>query len=277
LQRPADAMSEPSPHTRVAWPVAAGALLVLVLGVLGGVMLLTRRDSAPPAAAPTAAPPAAAPTRGSLAVPTVIAAVPTVRTSSQVEAALEAPKPAATQSPSQAVAVPTSEALVSAMATSQARIAQQPATTGSIPAPQATNWWELQQSVEPSTSAELLRAYNLFWQVRAQALYELDSTQLAQVTAGPALEGEQRAIEQLKEKNQAQHVNVEHNPRILYASTDDAAIEDQYLSRSVLVDAESKQPLEPTPASTWRLAYRLRKIDGIWKVVDSVRVTYAQP
>jgi hypothetical protein len=272
LQRLDDAMSEPTPHARVAWPVAAAALLVLVAGILGGVMLLTRRDSTPLAAAPTAVAPTP---RATLPVPTVAAAAP-APTATQVPAEAATTRPPATQTPLPQEA-PTSEALVSAMATSQARLAQQPLTGSFIPTPQPNSWWELQQPVEASTRAELLQAYNQFWQVRAQALYELDSTQLGQVTAGPALEGEQRAIEQLKEKNQAQQVSVEHNPRILYASTDDAAIEDQYLSRSVLVDAESKQPLEPTPASTWRLAYRLRKIDGIWKVVDSVRVTYAQP
>ena len=123
----------------------------------------------------------------------------------------------------------------------------------------------------------MLLAYNQFWQVRAQALYELDASSLSRVMAGNLLEAERRAIDDLRAQNLAQHVDVDHNARVLHVTDDEAAIEDKYLSRTVMVDASSKEPLEPPPSVPWTLAYRLRKMDGAWKVVDSVRVRYAQP
>jgi hypothetical protein len=147
-----------------------------------------------------------------------------------------------------------------------------------LPTPTPTSWWDDERPVgDQALSNEVLQAYHQFWQVRAEALYELDASKLVGVTAGTLLEGERRAIENLRAQNQAQQVDVDHNARVLHATHDDAAVEDVYLSRTVRVDAESKAPLEPVPSASWRLAYRLRKLDGVWKVVDSVRVSYGQP
>jgi hypothetical protein len=143
--------------------------------------------------------------------------------------------------------------------------------------PYEVAWWEAERPVDEAASEQVLQAYNEFWQVRTQALLELDPSQLVHVTAGPVLDGERRAIETLRAQNRAQQVDVKHNARILYASADEAAVEDHYVSHTVLVDAASKVPVEPPPSTSWRLAYRLQKIDGVWKVVESVRVRYAQP
>jgi hypothetical protein len=235
-------MTERAP---VAWPIAAGGILLGVLVLVGAGFWFTRREPGPSATAPaTVSGPTAVPTprRVGLDAP---ATVPT-------PAGVGLERRFDEQVPMGVSSIPTSE-------------------------PYAPAWWEAERSVDAAASEQVLQAYNQFWQVRTQALLELDPSQLGSVTAGQVLDGERRAIETLRAQNQAQQVDVEHNARILYASADEAAVEDHYVSHTVLVDAASKTPIEPPPSTSWRLAYRLQKIDGVWKVVESVRVNYARP
>ena len=78
----------------------------------------------------------------------------------------------------------------------------------------------------------------------------------------------------MQSKHQAQQAVVEHDARVLYASADDAAIEDHYVSHEYLVDTTTNQPLEPAANELWQMAYRMRKLGGVWKVVDGVKVVY---
>jgi len=245
-------MTERAP---VAWPIAAGLILSGVLLLIVAGLFLTRRDAGEPVqvAVPTAA--AARPTAAAavqVAAPTADVARPTALTPVHVAEAGPVVAPTAVPTPAGVSAQPQGESV-------------------------AVAWWEAERPAEATLSEQVLQAYNQFWQIRSQALLELDPSQLVHVTAGPVLDGERRAIETLRAQNRAQQVEVEHNARILFASADEAAVEDHYVSHTVLVDAASKAPIEPPPSTSWRLAYRLQKIDGVWKVVESVRVRYAQP
>jgi hypothetical protein len=234
----------PSERPPVAWPIAAGTLLIGLLVLVAAGLWFTRREQVPSASAPATAPRPAALPRAA-ATPAVLAA--------------------------EAGAVARSQAVPTAVPTAVG--------VGHVPQsdPYVVAWWEAERPVEAGLSDQVLQAYNQFWQVRTQALFELDPSQIEQVTAGQVLDGERRAIEALRAQNRAQQVDIEHNARILYASADEAAVEDHYVSHTVLLDAASKAPIEPPPSTAWRLAYRLQKIDGVWKVVESVRVRYAQP
>jgi hypothetical protein len=249
-------MTQPPDRAPLAWPLAAAAVLVLVLALVGAGVVLTRRDPSPSTApglvAPTLTPRPPAPT------PPAVQTQPTAA-------------PPATAAPTGTAAALASEPKVEATPT--AALVQ--TFTVALPTPTPTGWWDDERPVgDQALSNEVLQAYHQFWQVRAQALYELDPSKLVSVTAGTLLEGERRAIEDLRAQNQAQQVDVDHNARVLHASAEESAVEDVYLSRTVRVNAESKERLEATPSTSWRVAYRLRKLDGVWKVVDSVRVTY---
>jgi hypothetical protein len=255
-------MSHPPERAPLAWPVAAGAVLVLVVALIGLGALLTRSDSSPAPDQPSQAVGTPRPTPLAAALATPAATNVSGPTSAAVEDKPGGNRPAA---PALATTPETKVALVGTFAAIQ-------------PTPTPSGWWNDERRFDDQAlSNEVLLAYNQFWQVRAQALYELDASSLSRVMAGNLLEAERRTIDDLRAQNLAQHVDVDHNARVLHVTEDEAAIEDKYLSRTVMVDASSKEPLESPPSVPWTLAYRLRKIDGAWKVVDSVRVRYAQP
>jgi hypothetical protein len=141
-------------------------------------------------------------------------------------------------------------------------------------APAVGDWWRTERPVEPQLMAEVERAYNRFWEVRSDALVNLQPEALVEVMDGDMLRRERAFIDELRAKNQAQQVVVEHDARVLYASADEAAVEDRYISREVLVDAATRQPLQAPANDLWQMAYRFRKIGGTWKAVEAVKVKY---
>jgi hypothetical protein len=132
-------------------------------------------------------------------------------------------------------------------------------------------------SPPPKNTADLLSplqkevadAYLRYWAVRTQAFYDLDPARLREVLAGAELARDEEDIRKLREQGRAADLDVELNFRILSATPAEATVYDEYLNRSVHLDAVTKQVL-PTkdPPTVLKVSFEMKKIDGAWKVVD---------
>jgi hypothetical protein len=259
----------------MAWPVAAGVVLVLALVVLGGLLLVGRGDREP--AAPVVAP---APTV--LVLPTPSSA-PTLVPAVQ-QAATRVPTLVSTAIPStstplaRATAVLASTPMPTAQASGGAQVVLANGTVQVLPAgvvvpsPTPGEWWDYQRPVEPPLAAEVEQAYYQFWEVRRQAWLDMDAAALGRAMGGVALQRDLAAMDQLRAQNRAQRIEITHHVSILHAAPDEAAVEDDYAWYVTNVHFESKEPVEPMTTGVWQLVYRLRKNEGVWKVVDSVRL-----
>ena len=126
--------------------------------------------------------------------------------------------------------------------------------------------------VDAALLDELQAAYSTFWDVRAEAAFNLDVSRLPEVMDGPALEREREQIADLEARGVAAVIEVEHEVGLLSLSPDEAELYDEYLNRSYLVDPATKEPVgAPEPEEVVKVSFRLKKIDGVWKVVDSER------
>jgi hypothetical protein len=279
-------------------------VLALVVMVLGG-LFLARRGEAPsttPSSAGIAStstvPARAAATPVLLTVaPTAIgnaptaATAPTPTTAATVLAAPTASKPTTASQPtaelthdsstpttaSQLTGEPTAEPTADPRAGAVlALVNGTPQVLGAgapLPTTPPVDWWNDVRPVQAGQADDIHRAFNRFWEIRVQANYDLNPELLTQVMAGAALQRERTAIDDLRAQNRAVQMSISHDISVLHVSPDEAAIEDDYTSDLTYVDAETKEPVRPTPIDKWEFAYRLRKLDGVWKVVDSVRLT----
>lgn len=116
---------------------------------------------------------------------------------------------------------------------------------------------------------EIVEAYLHYWEVRIQAYYDLDASLLPQVLSGPKLLREQEQMQEFREQGKAVKVDVEHHLLLVEVAPDRALVYDEYFNQSVFIDSATKEEL-PTkePPGTEKVSYEMRKIDGIWKVVD---------
>ncbi len=171
----------------------------------------------------------------------------------------------AVQTVAQGTAVPTPQSAPTAAAasTTAPATATPPAATATVPA------------VRVATSPlerEIEAAYQKYWDVRAEALYTLDPSRLPEVMAGAELERERQQIEELKVQGRAAKIDVEHRIAFVKVAETRAEIYDEYINKSYLVDAQTKQPIRtPGPGGIAKVSYQLQKIDGVWKVVDGTQ------
>lgn len=132
------------------------------------------------------------------------------------------------------------------------------------------------QAVAPTATQtveeEVREAYLRYWEVYAQALIDLDTAGLADVMTGPRLERALDEVEGLRNDGRAVRVVVENNPLVVEVENDEATVFDEYENSSYLVDPETKEPVDTPPnAETIRDTVTMVRIDGTWKVLDSVR------
>ena len=67
-------------------------------------------------------------------------------------------------------------------------------------------------------------------------------------------------------------IEAEHEVGLLSLAQDEAELYDEYLNRSYLIDPITHEPVgAPEPEEVVRVSFRLQRIDGVWKVVDSER------
>jgi hypothetical protein len=114
---------------------------------------------------------------------------------------------------------------------------------------------------------EIEQAYLHYWDIRTQAYLNLDTSHLGEVMAGAELDRMTQQVNGLKAQGHAVKVDVDHHYLIASRATDSAVVYDEYLNRSLYLDAATKQ-LIPTssPPATEKVSFDLQKVDGTWKV-----------
>jgi hypothetical protein len=126
--------------------------------------------------------------------------------------------------------------------------------------------------IDAALLEEVEAAYSKFWDVRTEAALNLDISRLPEVMAGPALEREQQQISDLQARGVAAVIEGDHEVGLLSLTQDEAELYDEYVNRSYLIDPVTRQPVgAPEPEETVKVSFRLQKLDGVWKVVDSER------
>ena len=116
---------------------------------------------------------------------------------------------------------------------------------------------------------EIAEAYLRYWQVRKEAYLKMDPALLEQVMAGDKLERERGYMEQLKSKGQGARIEATHKFVVVKATTDEAVVFDEYLNRSPLIDLATGNELPIGTPETEKVSVTMKKVDGVWKVVES--------
>ncbi len=125
-------------------------------------------------------------------------------------------------------------------------------------------------STTRSAKAELLAAYNRSWEVYADALRQLDASNLATTFAGNALKAAQDEVATQKARNQPVQISVDHRPRVLRITASEGLIEDNYRNHSVVLDPFTGAPAEPDPNEIVYQRQTLKRVGGTWKVVEII-------
>jgi hypothetical protein len=123
----------------------------------------------------------------------------------------------------------------------------------------------------PTVEEEVEAAYLRSWDVYAEAMLELDPGGLSDSYATPQLERTRADVLDRKSDGRPVRITVEHDYRIAELRDDSALVVDRYRNHSVLLDPDSKDPVEPDPNELIVEQYTLRKVSGEWKVVDIAR------
>lgn len=130
-----------------------------------------------------------------------------------------------------------------------------------------------QPTATPDPDAEVLAAYERYWEVYAEALRNRDDSRLEEVMTGPRLERGLAEIAALVADGRAVEQVVHLNPIIVEIVGDQAVVFDEYENYSYYVDPATHQPLRPTPSTpqVLRDTVTMHRIDGVWKVFDGIR------
>ncbi|MBE7518359.1 MAG: hypothetical protein HS107_03850 [Thermoflexaceae bacterium] len=130
-----------------------------------------------------------------------------------------------------------------------------------------------QPTATPEPEAEVLAAYERYWEVYAEALRNRDDSRLDEVMTGPRLERGVAEIAGLIADDRAVEQVVHLNPVVVEIVGDRAVVFDEYENYSYYVDPATHQPLRPTPSTpqVLRDTVTMHRIDGVWKVFDGIR------
>jgi hypothetical protein len=262
----------------VPWPLAAAGLLALVAAMLGIGLASNAllRGQTPLGAQRT-------PTAGlqiavmGTSVPTMAPAPTTTLTASARVILTQA---TATLVPSSSFATET-QTVSMTVQTAQAQIVPtQQANTGgggTVTADKGGLRSTPVPTVDSEVAAEVVAAYKHYWDVRADALLNLDPTHLPEVSADPHLTVLQDGIEQLKSEGHAIRTDVQLNFRVLSTASNIAIVADNVIDSSVYVDPETREPLTDDDEANKltagsKVEFKMQRFDDTWKVVDSVDV-----
>jgi hypothetical protein len=268
----------------MSWPIAATLVIGMVLLILVGGVFVARRvqsNDATQVASTTPQPTSVRATAAATA-PTFVAtpqatAAPTPRVATLVTTRVQGNTPVAAATPAvqgtsgaAAVATPAPTQVVAFSVVMANGTPQVVAGGAAVATP--TEWWNQSNAISPQLADELNAAYQRFWQVRAQALLDLDPSALPGVMDGAALQREQANLDSLRAQNHGEQIDVQHRIQIMHATPDDATIFDNYTSRVVPVDLTTNEPQASGPSRSWFLAYHFLKFSGNWKVVEAIQI-----
>jgi hypothetical protein len=127
-------------------------------------------------------------------------------------------------------------------------------------------------TIDSGLTAEIVVAYKHYWDVRADALLNLDPTHLPEVSAEPHLTVLQTGIEQLKNEGRAIRTDVQLDFKVVSATSSLAIVADDGVDHSVYINPETKEPLGDdgtNDSSTSKVEFKMEKFDDTWKVIDS--------
>lgn len=123
-----------------------------------------------------------------------------------------------------------------------------------------------------SPEEEVEAAYLRYWDVYADAVYNLDTSRLPDVMTGPRLERGLNEIQQLRDEGRAVDIVVENHPVVVQIEGDRAVVYDEYENRSYFIDPTTKEALShPEGSQTIRDTVTLTRVGQTWKVLDTVR------
>jgi hypothetical protein len=257
--------------------------MLLLLGVaivLGGGLLFVRRESAAvgldTSVTRTLVPPTNTPQSERSAPLTSTAGTAVVSTAT--------PRPA---DPATSITSPTGAPAGASGATPQATLVHEVsivringtlvALLPGTPTPEIPWWQRIQDTPEPLVR-DVMAGYLHFWDVRAQVLSTLQTGLLNAVMADRPLQDELAFLQQLRARNQAQRVDVDHSITVRWATAEQGAVIDVLVDRSSIVDLNPTLPPDPdapapTPASkSYVMAFLLQRTLNGWQVVDSRRI-----
>jgi hypothetical protein len=120
-------------------------------------------------------------------------------------------------------------------------------------------------AVEGQVEAAYLRS----WDVYADAVYhlELDEQALAEVFAEDALVLRIAEVERRISEERASLVRIDHDYQVVMTDGSVGNVNDNFVNHQVLIDAETKQPTEPDPNERLLVNFKMKLIDGEWRVV----------
>ncbi len=121
-----------------------------------------------------------------------------------------------------------------------------------------------------SVRAEVAAAYRRAWSVYRRAVGGPDAGPLPLAFSGPALALKRAEVADLARQGQAVRVEVVHHPEITLVDERTALVTDRLENHMVLVDADTRRPLEPDPDDVLVRAYTLRRHRGTWTVTEAV-------
>jgi hypothetical protein len=146
-----------------------------------------------------------------------------------------------------------------------------PAPSGSTPAPsELTAGGHVASS--PSEQ-EVEDTYYRYLQIYGDAAINLDTSHLSEVLGGHALQLVTEEIDDRKSRGRPLKV-IEDDRQIAFGPITEtsAILIDEYTSRSVVLDINTKQPLPRTsPPIRVRQTYVLQRFNGKWQIIDGSR------
>lgn len=124
-----------------------------------------------------------------------------------------------------------------------------------------------------SPQQEVEAAVQKYLQVYSDAVANLDTSHLAEALSGPALTLVTDEVNELKAAGRPGRIIEDDRTLIVTrVGTDAASVLDEYTSKSVYIDPKTGQPVPRSgPPVRVRQTYELRKLAGVWKIVDGTR------
>ena len=95
---------------------------------------------------------------------------------------------------------------------------------------------------------------------------------MSEVYAGDHLETKREEIERRIADGQAALVRVDHDYTIELIDESTALVVDEYRNHQVLIDPNTKEPIEDDPNESIADAVTLKHIDGVWRVARKDRL-----
>jgi hypothetical protein len=145
--------------------------------------------------------------------------------------------------------------------------AQTPTPPSAAPAVSAAT-----PAADPRLLQEIEDGYRRYWEVYSDALFNLDTSRLPEVATEDELRRMREEVEDFRRRNRAVRAVVTHSYLVVDVTASEAKVYDEIRDSSFLIDPVTKQPPQgPDAGQLSKDVFFLRKVDGTWKVIRSLR------